>query len=188
MALFDTPRLSSQSLKDSDGVSFTVAKQQDSMSCGPAAVYMMEAIAKDGAVPGGEARIQEISNRMPGSRLMSEIMSGTGLGDYGTFADNLKSVIQYIGLKISAVDSWNSVSNRRLSEVSKQLRPGRPALLLFGWYNARGRRGGGHFVCGARFNSKGALVILDPWGGEINEVPNHGTYKQTGRLDLAVYT
>jgi hypothetical protein len=112
---------------------------------------------------------------------------GPNSGHRGSYVTNIEKLLLYEGIPITAV--WHrSEEKRGTSALATGRIRHRPALLLWGWYDASGGRHGGHFTVAARVTKTGKVVILDPLDGTLSEIQALGSYKGNGLLDAAVYT
>lgn len=179
---------------DSDGFSHNVLVQTEEMSCGVAAAVMLIDIWRHRSTPGGpetEARLKKIAGRFPGSMVEQDRLcnsQGPASGHQGSLLTNIERLLLHEGIPITA--AWHGWTEKAGTNALALGRIGRrPALLLWGWYDAAGKnRSGGHFTVAARVTKAGKAVILDPWDGSLAEIGATERYKTSGMLDAAVYT
>lgn len=169
-----------------------VLVQTEEMSCGPAAAAMLIDIWHYRHHPGGpdaEMRLKQIAGRFPGSMVEQNKKwnsQGPLSGHGGSLVTNIESLLLHERIPLKAVwHRWQEKAGTSSLAVGNIHH--RPALLLWGWYDAFGTRHGGHFTVAARVTKKGTVVILDPWDGSLGEIVAGGSYR-TGLLDAAVYS
>lgn len=183
-----------QEHRDSDGVLHNVLVQTEEMSCGIAAAAMLIDIWHGAATPGGpdfEMRLKQIAGRFPGSMVeQDKIWGSQGPNSHheGSQVTNIERLLLHEHIPITGV--WHGWRERTGTNAlaAGRIRH-RPALLLWGWYDAAGQnRNGGHFTVAARVTRSGRIVILDPWDGSLSEITRTQRYQTSGMLDAAVYT
>jgi Papain-like cysteine protease AvrRpt2 len=183
-----------QQHKDSDGVLHDVLVQTEEMSCGLAAAAMLIDIwhhrRKSGG-PDAEMRLKQIAGRFPGSMVEQDTKwksQGPSSGHEGSQVTNIEKLLLRERIPITAVwHRWQEKANTAALALGRIHH--RPALLLWGWYDASGNnRNGGHFTVAARVTKAGNVVILDPWDGSLAEISRAARYNGSGMLDAAVYT
>jgi hypothetical protein len=96
----------------------------------------------------------------------------------GTYMSQVSTKLQLDGLNVT-----NSSST---AVIPSQLSYRRPAIILLGWYT-NGVRNGGHFIVASQVNSHGAIVYLDPWGGELREMGPGPSYIGNGQFENILY-
>lgn len=183
-----------QEHQDSDGVTHLVLVQTEEMSCGIACAAMLIDLWHRASTPGGpefERRLKEIAGRFPGSMVEQDRIWGSqGPNSHheGSQVTNIERLLLHEHIPITAV--WHGWRERTGTNALERPRiRHRPALLLWGWYDAAGQtRSGGHFTVAARVTTAGRIVILDPWDGSMSEITRTQRYKVSGMLDAAVYT
>lgn len=142
------------------------------MTCGPAAIYMIECLVRNKLIEGGEGRISLISSRFGGSLFLSNLLGGSG-----TTVNNLLEVIRYLGLHVRLQELGGALKTNLLQSRM-------PALVLFGAYKDE-ERVGGHWVVASRVSKRGRVVFLDPMDGKVHELQNNGYYN--AMQDNSVY-
>ena len=183
-----------QQHKDSDGVQHNVLVQTEEMSCGLAAATMIIDLWRHRGQPSGpsaEMRLKQIAGQFAGSMVEEDQehkSQGPHSGHKGSRATNIEQLLLHEGIGIAAV--WHRWQEKPDSDALALGRiHHRPALLLWGWYDAAGNnRQGGHFTVGARVTKTNRVVILDPWDGSLAEIERRARYKGAGMLAAAVYT
>ena len=136
-------------------------------------------------------RLKQVAGQFSGSMVTQDQIfksQGPGSGHGGSLATNIEQLLLHEGIGIVAV--WHRWQEKAGSDALALGRiHHRPALLLWGWYDAAGNnRQGGHFTVGARVTKASKVVILDPWDGSLAEIERRARYQGAGMLDAAVYT
>jgi hypothetical protein len=166
---------------DSDGYQHQTCAQSALDSCGPASMFMTACIKKQMSMAGGEDKIMELSCAFPGHM---------NFQNAGTITDNIVQTMGTLGVGAASIESNFS------SPGSTIIKPGKcysdhPALILVGWYQS-GKRNGGHYVVAPYFKDDGsAVVILDPWKGQLVELVNDGKFSSatgSGLIEWVFYT
>jgi hypothetical protein len=85
--------------------------------------------------------------------------------DFGFFAAQLARAIRLESISVEHEGFIGNVRTIRPNMVGDR----KAAIALVYWQG-----GGGHFVVVARQNSRGELVFLDPWDGQVREAANNG--------------
>lgn len=111
---------------------------------------------------------------------------GRNSGHEGSRIDNIEELLLHELIPITATWHRQTMADNAALDLGRIHH--RPALLLWGRYDASGKRNGGHFTVAARVTKAGDAVVLDPWDGTIAELPRAARYKGSYMLDVAVYT
>ncbi|WP_376088575.1 hypothetical protein ACE7GA_16360 [Roseomonas sp. CCTCC AB2023176] len=182
-----------QERQDSDGVTHRILVQTEEMSCGPAACAMLMDLwngQQHADASAWEMRLKAIAGRFPGSMVEQDRIwrsQGPASGHEGSQVTNLERLLQSQRVRIRGI--WHRWTERAgTNALALGYIRQHPCLLLWGWYDARGNRNGGHFTVGARVTSQHKVVVLDPWDGSLGEVTSTGNYMGNGQLDAVVYT
>lgn len=200
-----------QVLSDSDGVKHNVWSQQQSASCGVAAIWMASCLARRQTMLETEwGRALRLYNNVvsphapdysyspsapvsfaPALHEGNQKTVGNTFSAYGL---HMHQVVQ--GLANDGVRStYVTPPLRGLTIDSSRLQEGRPAICMLGWYRFRWAidpedrwdRVGGHFVVAARLASNGLVVYLDSAPGVLKENAPQATYGTTGQFEQFAY-
>jgi len=87
--------------------------------------------------------------------------------NFGTYMDQVATALGNDGLRVTLKTAWTAgsavIDPGKLSDTT-------PAIVLLGWYDARNKRNGGHFIVASRVVSSGRVVFQDPWQGQLKEL------------------
>ncbi|MGD7036181.1 hypothetical protein [Methylotuvimicrobium buryatense] len=185
---------------DSDNIVHQVMAQQQASSCAVASIWMARNQAKQMTIDESEwALAWSMYHRVvqdagfipeapapmsldPSAHSNDQNTFGNMFSRMGTFMDQVAQALRNDGLRVTfktrfspgiTVDAW------RLSDTT-------PAIILLGWYNGA-RRNGGHFIVASRRTSRGHIVYLDPWEGQLRELGIGPQYLSTGRFEQVIY-
>ncbi|GGH20131.1 hypothetical protein GCM10007036_23500 [Alsobacter metallidurans] len=102
--------------------------------------------------------------------------------NFGTFMQQVIDALKLDGLKVNSSTAFSKGTQIDKSKLSDTT----PAIVLLGWYNGA-KRNGGHFIVASRVTSKGSIVYLDPWGGQLSEAGTGPQYQTTGVFEQVTY-
>lgn len=200
---------------DSDGNMFQVWAQRQEGSCGIAAIWMAESLARqrtpeEGEWPLAKRAYQHAVRGVPW-KATNPMMGPDGPQTFLASAhddnnDTMGNTYSRFGMSIDQVSTVLSAQGLTTATLSATkwpmllstnvLKETTPAVVKVGWWvqDAKGKwsRPGGHFVVAARRASNGRIVYLDPWGGRLFEHANNGRYLNwvnglNGWVEAAVY-
>jgi len=104
--------------------------------------------------------------------------------NFGSYMDQVATALVNDGLRVTSKTAWTAgsavVDPGKLSDTT-------PAIVLLGWYDAKNKRNGGHFIVASRVVSSGKVVFLDPWQGQLRELGVGPAYPGGGRFEQLVY-
>ena len=114
-------------------------------------------------------------------------------GSAGTFPTQIRKTLISDGFTASAFSATGPGQFPSMSLNASSISPSTPAIVAVMWQRQTGGQwvdsGGGHaIVAASRIGSN--IVYLDPWGGQLYELPNNGRYTAGGssaRVALAIY-
>lgn len=192
---------------DSDGMTFQVWAQRQAGSCGVAAIWMAESLARQRTPEEGEWALAKRTYQhalrgipwaqtnpalgpdgpqsfLPSAHDNNTATLGNTFSRYGLLYAQVGTVLGAQGLSTvtQKATQWPFLLSTNV------LTPTTPAVVVVGfWVQAADgswSRPGGHFVVAARLASSGRIVYLDPWGGQLVELPNNGRYRTPGGNNL----
>ena len=187
---------------DSDNCPHELWAQQQAASCAIASLWMARNQAKQSTSAEDEWALawrmyNEVVQNVPGGLVPAAPAPQTfyppayqnnqstfanQFSQAGTFMSQVISALRNDGLKVTFSTGFAKgtvVDASKLSDTT-------PAIILLGWYNGAVRNGG-HFIVASRVTSRGRIVYLDPWGGELRELGAGPAYQGTGSFEQVTY-
>jgi hypothetical protein len=182
---------------DSDHQIYQIWAQEQNASCAVASIWMARNQAKQQTVNEEEwtlawSMYEEVVANIPLALAVEpspvtfdptqhqndQSTMGDMFSVAGTYMSQVATKLQLDGLNVTHSSST--------AVIPSQLSYRRPAIILLGWYNGNVRNGG-HFIVASQVNSQGAIVYLDPWGGELREMGPGPSYIGNGQFEEILY-
>jgi hypothetical protein len=184
---------------DSDNVTHQVWAQRQFSSCAVASIWMARNQARQMTFAEGEWELawRIYGQVVQGMDFVPEPPPGMSLdpsvhpadqttfenmfASAGTFMPQVAEALRNDGLTVSTTNfsKGSTVDSFRLSDTT-------PAIILLGWYTGT-TRNGGHFIVASRRTSRGNIVYLDPWEGQLRELGVGPAYQRTGQFEQFAY-
>ena len=183
--------------RDSDGVTHYVDRQDEPMSCALACIGMAWEQTRQQCSVRQESGYKIVSGQFPQSLLASQLAGDNGGLGWGTWAINVSSTLQAIGIPVTKTDSFNPApGNYGFVWRKPRIQAQHPAIILVGWYstgaNGALTRNGGHFIVASRVTNHGWVVVLDPASGTLHELHgsrgHYNNHNLHGLMEVVIYT